>query len=195
MEWMAMDDAAAVARVRGGDRDAFRLLVDRHSRDVFRLAFRMMGNEQDADDVVQETFLRAYRSLDRFEERSQFGTWVYRIAVNRCYDMLEKRNRGSEQRVEKGREEDEASLEDRIASDQPTPERMLLSQEVRGKVQKVLDELTALERTAFVMRHFEGKPMQEIAKSLGVQSSAAKQSVFRAVRKLRRELEPLRALR
>jgi RNA polymerase sigma-70 factor (ECF subfamily) len=192
---MAMNDAAAVARVRGGDREAFRVLVDRHSRDVFRLAFRMMGNEQDADDVVQETFLRAYRSLDRFEERSQFGTWIYRIAVNRCYDMLEKRNRGSELRVENAREDDDPPLEERIASEGPTPERMLLSKEVRGKVQRVLDELTALERSAFVMRHFEGKPMEDIAKALGVQSSAAKQSVFRAVRKLRRELEPLRAVR
>jgi len=190
-----MDDRAAVARVRGGDRDAFRVLVERHSREVFRLAFRMMGNEQDADDVVQETFLRAYRSLDRFEERSQFGTWIYRIAANRCYDMLEKRNRGSEYKVDLAREEDEQPLEELVASDGPTPERMLLSKELRGKVQKVLDELTALERTAFVMRHFEGKPMQEIAKALGVQSSAAKQSVFRAVRKLRRELEPLRAVR
>ena len=189
-----MNDAAAVARVRGGDREAFRVLVDRHSGDVFRLAFRMMGNEQDADDVVQETFLRAYRSLNRFEERSQFGTWIYRIAVNRCYDMLEKRNRGSELRVESAREDDDP-LEERIASEGPTPERMLLSKEVRGKVRRVLDELTALERTAFVMRHFEGKPMEEIAKALGVQSSAAKQSVFRAVRKLRRELEPLRAVR
>jgi RNA polymerase sigma-70 factor (ECF subfamily) len=192
---MVMDDAAAVARVRGGDREAFRVLVDRHSRDVFRLAFRMMGNEQDADDVVQETFLRAYRSLERFEQRSQFGTWVYRIAVNRCYDMLEKRNRGSELRVENAREDDDPPLEDRVASEGPSPERALLSKEVRGRVQKVLEQLTALERTAFVMRHFEGKPMEEIASALGVQSSAAKQSVFRAVKKLRRELEPLRAVR
>jgi len=109
--------------------------------------------------------------------------------------MLEKRNRGSELRVESAREDDDPPLEERVASEGPTPERMLLSKEVRGKVRRVLDELTALERTAFVMRHFEGKPMQEIAKALGVQSSAAKQSVFRAVRKLRRELEPLRAVR
>jgi RNA polymerase sigma-70 factor (ECF subfamily) len=88
---MEMDDAAAVARVRSGDKDTFRLLVERHSQTIFRLAFRMMENEQDAEEVVQETFLRAYRALDGFESRANFGTWIYRIALNRCYDLLDQR--------------------------------------------------------------------------------------------------------
>lgn len=84
---MEMDDAAAVARVKAGDKDSFRLLVERHTQPLFRLAFRMLENEKDAEEVVQETFLRAYRGLDRFEARSNFGTWIYRIALNRCYDF------------------------------------------------------------------------------------------------------------
>ena len=74
------DEVQAVTRARGGDTEAFRFLVERHSRDVFRLAFRMTGNEHDAEDVVQETFLKAYRNLSGFEERAQFGSWVHRIA-------------------------------------------------------------------------------------------------------------------
>nr|HEV7955221.1 sigma-70 family RNA polymerase sigma factor [Candidatus Acidoferrales bacterium] len=75
-------DAENVALALGGDQDAFRVLVERHSRTLFRLAHRMTGNEQDAEEVVQEAMLRAYRRLDKFEARSNFGTWLYRIAVN-----------------------------------------------------------------------------------------------------------------
>src|SRR5205809_2616672 len=84
---------AALARARRGDGEAFRELVERHSREVFRLAFRMTGNEHDAEDVVQETFLKAYRKLPSFEERSQFGSWLYRIAANSAYDLLRARVR------------------------------------------------------------------------------------------------------
>src|SRR6202167_5097926 len=79
---MDMSDGTYVTRARSGDSDAFRMLVERHSRSLFRLAFRMTGNEQDAEDVVQESFLRAYRRLGRFEPRPNFGTWLYRIAAN-----------------------------------------------------------------------------------------------------------------
>src|ERR1043166_4872389 len=78
----ATESAAVLARAQQGDSDAFRSLVERHSRSVFRLAFRMTGNEQDAEDVVQESFLRAYRQLGRFESRANFGTWLYRIVAN-----------------------------------------------------------------------------------------------------------------
>src|SRR5260370_14827594 len=87
------DDAETVAQARAGDADAFRRLVARHSRNVFRLAYRMTRNEHDAEDVVQEAFLRAYRNLDRFEERAQFGSWVHRIAANCAYDTLRARER------------------------------------------------------------------------------------------------------
>ena len=84
-------DAGAVARARAGDREAFQALVERHSRNVFRLAFRMTGNEEDADDVVQETFLKAYRSLPGFAGRSQFSTWLHRIAANCALDLMRRR--------------------------------------------------------------------------------------------------------
>ena len=88
---MEVTDAAVVAQVLAGDRDAFRVLVERHSRSIFRVVYRMTGNQQDAEEVVQETFLRAYKSLERFELRANFSTWVYRIAVNRTLDFLNAR--------------------------------------------------------------------------------------------------------
>src|SRR6187455_2188388 len=91
MSQMQLDDAAAVAKARDGDQDAFRVLVDRHSRSIYRLAFRMTGRAEDAEDVVQEAFVRAYRQLGRFESRSNFATWLYRIGFNCAIDYMRAR--------------------------------------------------------------------------------------------------------
>src|SRR4249919_1454178 len=91
MNQMQLDDAAAVERARDGDQDAFRVLVDRHSRSIYRLAFRMTGRVEDAEDVVQEAFVRAYRQLGRFESRSNFATWLYRITFNCSIDYMRAR--------------------------------------------------------------------------------------------------------
>src|SRR5713101_8663641 len=93
MEW---SDEAAAARAKAGDADAYRVLVERHSRALFRMAFRMTGNEQDAEDVVQESFLRAYRQLGKFDERATFGTWLYRIAANCSLDLVRSKKRRSD---------------------------------------------------------------------------------------------------
>src|ERR1041385_755977 len=90
---MEDSDLRAVVQAQAGDHDAFRLLVERHSAPLFRLAYRMTGNEQDAEDIVQETFLRAYRQLPKFESRSSFRTWLHRIAANSALDTLRKRRR------------------------------------------------------------------------------------------------------
>jgi RNA polymerase sigma-70 factor, ECF subfamily len=90
---MEQAEHAAIAQVRSGDGSAFRLLVDRHSRNLFRLACRMTGNPQNAEDVVQETFLRAYRQMASYDERASFGTWLYRIAANYSLDLMRARRR------------------------------------------------------------------------------------------------------
>ena len=96
----ATEAAAVLARARQGDSEAFRVLVERHSRSVFRLAYRMTGNEQDAEDVVQESFLRAYRQLGRFESRANFGTWLYRIVSNCSVDLMRATGRHDQTRAE-----------------------------------------------------------------------------------------------
>ncbi len=177
------DEAQAVARARDGDGDAFRLLVERHSRSVFRLAFRMTGNEHDAEDVVQETFLRAYRKLDAFEERAQFGSWLHRIAANCAYDLLRARVRRDERvEVSEGPDGDRTLA---VASTEPGPDRLLAGREVQRRLKGALGRMSALERSAFTLRHLEGMSIAEISHALDLDASAAKQSVFRAVRKLR----------
>jgi RNA polymerase sigma-70 factor, ECF subfamily len=188
---MDESDAAAVARVRAGETEAFRVLVDRYSRKVFRLAYRMTRNQQDAEDVVQETFLRAYGRLKQFESRSSFGTWIFRIAVNASLDLTRKlgRQEQAEQAIT-GNEGDAEPLE-LVPTTEPAPDRLLLSGELKHKVEGVLDSLSPQVRTAFVLRHYEGMAIEEIGSVLGLKASATKNSIYRAVQKLRKELEPL----
>lgn len=185
MEW---SDAEAAAEVCGGNQSAFRVLVERHSHALFRLAFRMTGNEQDAEDLVQETFIRAYRQIARFDRRASFSTWVYRICVNRALDLL--RARKSRKEHQSPALEDENSWLDRLASHEPSPERLTHSSQLASLLEPALEELTELERAAFVLRHYEGFDIEQVSNALGVKGSAAKQSIFRAVQKLRRALRP-----
>jgi RNA polymerase sigma-70 factor (ECF subfamily) len=186
---MDESDGAAVVRAQSGDGDAFRLLVERHSRSVFRLAFRMTGNEQDAEDVVQETFLRAYKQLSHYESRSSFATWLYRIASNYSLDLIRMRKRHQEKREndpEEGR-----SIMDTVPATEPAQDRLVFSNQVQLSVTAAMNELSDLERSAFVLRHFEGMSIEEIGSMLGTSLNATKHSIFRAVQKLRKRLEPL----
>lgn len=187
MSWMEAHDAAAVAQVLAGDQDAFQILVKRYSHGVFRLAFRVTNNEQDAEDVVQETFLRAYRRLKQFESRSNFSTWLYRITVNCALDLVRKRRRHEEHHELDFSGEEEMAFD--AVDDGPTPERLVLGSEVRRKVDAVLSKLSVKERIAFLLRHSEGMSIEEIGGVLGMRESATKNSIFRAVQKLRQELQ------
>lgn len=187
---MEEQDCDAVALARSGDSDAFRVLVERHSRNVFRLAFRMTGNEQDAEDVVQETFLRAYRQLAKYESRSSFATWLFRIASNYALDLIRSRKRHHEHREVSVKEDSELDIMQSIPATSPTPDRLAFSDQVQTRITAALDELSPQERTAFILRHFEGLSIEQIGASLGTGTNATKHSIFRAVQKLRRSLEP-----
>jgi RNA polymerase sigma-70 factor (ECF subfamily) len=191
---IAASDALAVERTLAGERDAFRVLVERHSHNVFRLAYRMTGNQHDAEEVVQEAFLRAYQKLGQFAARSNFGTWVYRIAANYAIDRMRQKQK-EEARRQTPSVEDQDGMENdpmnRVADVAPTPERLTQSIELRKQMEQALAALSHAERTAFVMRHWEGCGIEEIAVVLNSNSGAAKNTVFRAVQKLRLALQPL----
>src|ERR1700675_3349076 len=158
-------DAIAVERTLAGDRDAYRVLVERHSHSVFRLAYRMTGNQHDAEEVVQEAFLRAYQKLGQFAARSNFGTWVYRIAANYSIDRMRQRQK-EDARREVPRTEDQDGMADgplsRVKDEAPPPERLTQSLELRKQMEQALAALSEAERTAFVMRHWEGCGIDEI---------------------------------
>lgn len=185
---MEVGDLAVIRQVQAGDRDSFRVLVERHSRTVFRLAYRMTQNEHDAEEVVQETFLRAYKSIDSFESRANFSTWLCRIGINCALNLMAARKPAQPL---SGTDVEGEEYEIQVPSTDPSPERRVLSGEVRDRVSRAMSQLTTVERTAFVMRHFEGRSIEEISNVLEIKAGAAKHTVFRAVQKLRRVLEPL----
>jgi len=187
---MQGSDHSVVRAVLAGDKDAYGALVRAHSATVFRVAFRIVGNEADAEEVVQETFLRGYQRLESYQQRSAFRTWIYRIAVNCALNRISQP--GIEAEYRHGEESDPEEKTVQIAAKDADPERALLSREITAAQDMAMQRLTPTERTAFVLRHLEDRSMNEIAEVLGTDPNAAKQSVFRAVQKLRRELAPLR---
>jgi RNA polymerase sigma-70 factor (ECF subfamily) len=181
-------DPTAVALARDGDQEAFRSLVERYSRYVFSVAYRLTGSVEDAEDVVQNAFLKAHRQLSRFEARADFKTWLHRITVNCAIDLIRSRRHR-----EIGH--DPADLEAGTTPASPSeavpgPDRLMLSAEIRDRLREGLTQLTPSERAAFTLRHVEGLSIREVASAMGLKTEAAKNSIFRAVRKMRVALEP-----
>ena len=189
MKQMHLDDAAAVAKAKGGDDEAFRLLVERHSRSIYRLAYRMTGRPEDAEDVVQETLVRAYRQLSRFESRSNFATWLYRIGFNCAIDYMRARPRRETAETHETLERLSGTTKG------PSMDDVVFAGEIGERVQEALAELSAQERAAFLMRHYHGCSIEEICGALELKSNAAKHSIFRAVKKMRVALKPLMNVR
>lgn len=186
---MDAGDDIAIGRARRGDRDAFRVLVERHARAVFRLAYRMTANEIDAEDIVQETFLKAWKQIGKFDGRASFATWLHRICANCSLDLIRARKRKAD--LYQGTDGDAPDPFAQLPCESPSPERLAQSSQVSAVLVPALGELSEMERAAFVMRHYEGMGIEQISVALGVQPGAAKHSVFRAVQKLRRALAPV----
>lgn len=183
------DDLERVREVLSGDPDAFESLVRKHTRLVFAVAFRVTGERGAAEDAVQEAFLRAYRFLGRFDQRSRFSTWLHKIALHAAIDQTRK-GRLERSLLSELPEEGAGALAEQPA-DGPDPERRARAAEIGRRTRGALAELTPTERAAFLLRHYEGRSIAEISSALGKRENATKQSIFRAVRKLRLALAPL----
>ena len=161
------------------------MLVDEYGRPMFRLAYRMTGNEQDAEDVVQETFVRAYRRLDQFESRAHFASWLHRIAANYSIDLIRRKKRW------RSRALDETQEHATLKSDKPGPDQQAFGSEVGERIETALAELSPKERVAFPLRHYEGLSIEEIGRITGTRTNTTKNRIFRTVQKMRVALEPL----
>src|SRR6185437_7411287 len=143
-------EAEAIQQIVAGDRDAYRVLMERHFCAVHRIAFRITGNQEDAEDAAQEAFLRAYNKLPSFRHESSFSTWITRIVMNTALNLVERRNRDLPmrgQRIAEDRSPVEQTIQ--VADGQPGPERCLLDLEAATLRNDALAALTPMERTAF----------------------------------------------
>ncbi|HMM28032.1 MAG: sigma-70 family RNA polymerase sigma factor [Chloroflexota bacterium] len=183
-----LDDGELVARLKAGDQAAYAQLVEEQAARIYRLALRMMGNEADAEDVLQETFLSAFRSIDSFEERSSLSTWLYRIATNAALMRL-RRKEPEQVSVDEPLERDDGDLLPRQFFDFCClPEDDLLRDEARAEMLRAIEELPATLRSVFVLRDIEGLSTEETANALDLSISAVKSRLMRARLKLRERL-------
>jgi len=182
---MTDEERQAVRDAKAGDAEAFGVVVRLHSRTLFRTAARIVGSAAAAEDVVQETLLRAFRALHRFDERHELVPWLQRIAINAAIDELRRAQRETPL-AQRDADGEWTSLDP--ADTAPSPERRAASAGLGRAAAHALGGLSADERAAFVLRHLEGRPIAEISRALGKGDNATKQSIFRAVRKLRRAL-------
>jgi RNA polymerase sigma-70 factor (ECF subfamily) len=189
---MSKAEAETIQKILAGSRDAYRVLMDSHFCAVHRIAFRITGNQADAEEAAQEAFLRAYNKLPGFRQDASFSTWITRIAMNTAINLVERRNRDLSQhglRIADNPSPTEQTVQ--LADGHAGPERQLLDREAASLRSEALANLTPMERTAFTLRHMEDLPIAEIATALNISANSAKQAVFRAVGKLRRSLAPL----
>jgi len=175
--------------LKAGDREAFARLVDETSGHIYRVALQILGDEQDAEDVLQETYIKAFRSLPDFEGRSSLTTWLYRIAVNEALMMVRKRRPQTVSVEENSTFDAEAESESmQIVDFCCLPEGELLSSESRRFLDQAIQNLPDTLRVVFVMRDIEGLSIEETAEALGLSESNVKTRLLRARLRLRQEL-------
>jgi RNA polymerase sigma-70 factor, ECF subfamily len=172
---MSSEEDAWVSRARAGDQAAFEAIFQRYERQIYSFAYRMMGNPDDAFDLTQECFIKAYRNLEKTNGELNVSAWLHRIASNSCLDVLRRRKRIRWLPWENERHE---TLLQPYAPDDP--EATLVSTETRQDVQVILDQMSHRNRLALLLREFEGLSTEEIGEVMGISRSAVKSVLFRA---------------
>jgi RNA polymerase sigma-70 factor (ECF subfamily) len=190
-----MNDAELIREAQRGNHAAFEELVRQYDAPVLRLAYHMTRSEQDAQDIYQEAFLKAYRNINNFRFECSFYTWIYRIVTNLCLDYLRKRQvRKEDSAVISDAEGETYNLLDQVADQRSgaSPEKDLMRRELGGRIAKALDKLTPRERMVFEMKHYQGLKLRTIGEILNTTEETAKNTLFRGTQKLRAALKDMR---
>lgn len=177
-----MEDRLLMERAQRGDRDAFAQLVERYQTPVYNLAYRMLGDANDAEDAAQETFLRAYAQLQRFHGDQKFASWLLSIAAHYCIDRLRRRTRFLWLSL------DDDALSEALTTDAPEPEDETLRREDAREIERLLERLSPAHRLVVVLRYWYDQSVEEIARTTGDSVGAVKVKLHRARRALEREL-------
>jgi RNA polymerase sigma-70 factor (ECF subfamily) len=182
---MTWSDEELVARSLGGDTESFNQLVLRWERPIYALAYRVIGREEDARDVCQETFLRAFRALGGFRGQAKFSSWLYRIALNLCRDWVRR-----EQRTRVVQASDDVELTDLNAAMgvSESVEDLVVRHDLVGAVERAMAALPEEQRTAIILKEYHGLTFQEIADLAGCPLSTVKTRLYQGLLVLRREL-------
>jgi len=183
------EDSRLVQQTLDSDKEAFRALVDKYKRPIYNLAYRILGNVEDADDIAQETFLCAYRSLDTFDLKRNFSPWIFKIATNLCFDRLRKKKLNIVSIDEPISEED--NIRWQLPDSSMDPQNLYESKELQDVVQRLIASLPEKYRVVIVMRHSQGLSYEEIAEILDQPVGTVKTHLHRARKILQEKLATL----
>lgn len=181
-----------IRKAKQGDMLAFEELILKHEKIVYNLALRMMNHSEDAMDISQEVFLKAYRSLANFDERSAFSTWLYRITHNTCIDEIRKRKGKQTYSLEEDLESEDGSMQRQVADDGDTPEESLMRKEQKSEILRALDTLSEEHKAAIILRDVKGLSYEEIAEILELSLGTVKSRINRARNQLKTEILKIR---
>jgi RNA polymerase sigma-70 factor, ECF subfamily len=182
---MPSTDEELVARSMGGDLDSFNQLVLRWERPIYALAYRVIGREEDARDVCQETFLRAFRALKGFKGQAKFSSWLYRIALNLCRDWIRRERRQPIAQAPEGVDLIELAAE---STPSESVEDLVARREIGRAVARAMADLPDEQRTAIILKEYHGLTFQEIADLLDCPLSTVKTRLYQGLTVLRRQL-------
>jgi RNA polymerase sigma-70 factor (ECF subfamily) len=183
---MTATDEELVARSQGGDLESFNQLIVRWERPIYALAYRVIGREEDARDVCQDTFLRAYRALPGFKGQAKFSSWLYRIALNLCRDWIRRQRRAPVSQMP-----EDIDATELAAETEPTEsiEDLVARRELSAIVEQAMAGLSEEQRTAIILKEYHGMTFQEIADLQGCPLSTVKTRLYQGLSQLRRQLE------
>ena len=175
-----MDETILIQKSQGGDLDAFEQLLLRYEKKVYTIAYKYMGNAEDASDLAQEALIKAYQSIGTFRGESSFGTWIGRITANKCLDELRKRKKLQTTSLDEELELEEGSVQKEIVSERDTPEQHTIRQETVHYVQQKLQQMKEEYRMVLVLRELEGHSYEDIADMLNCSLGTVKSRISRA---------------
>jgi RNA polymerase sigma-70 factor, ECF subfamily len=190
-----IDDTLLVREAQRGNRAAFEELVRHYDQAVLRLAIHLTGSEHEAQDIYQEAFLKAYKSVGNFRFECSFYTWIYRIVTNLCLDHLRKKQvRKEEAPVATDPSGEQYDVLEQVADGRAAanPERDLMSRELAARISRALEKLTPRERMVFELKHYHGLKLRTVGEVLNTTEETAKNTLFRATQKLRGALADMR---
>jgi RNA polymerase sigma-70 factor (ECF subfamily) len=188
---MALNDNDLINKAQNGDESAFNELVCRYDRSVLSLALKYVNDKDDAKDIYQEVFLRVFRGLKKFQFKSEFSTWLYRITTNVCLTFVKSDKKQMMMRINNDMETEAI---DKIAGtddESNSPEEFLLRNEITNNVNEALEKLSPKQKMIFVLKHFEGYKIREIAPMMDCSEGTIKKYLFEATHKLRSHLSEL----
>lgn len=183
---MNATEGTLVQLSRTGDSAAFMELIHMYRDKLHRLAYRMLNNQHDSEDIVQETFVRVYLNLNQYDEKQQFSTWIYRIGKNLCIDLLRKKK--DVHSLDTGFNDDkERTFYDKLTSDEASPETRVISNEFQQQLRKVIDKLSDKYKTIVTLYYLNELTLEEISDMLGLPVTTVKSRLYRGREQLRKK--------